>query len=200
MEAWFRKGIGITSAANAVSNWANQAVSGAARDLAQATGAAQPTLQAGGTILLDGTSDFLGPVAFTLNQPTTVYLRARQLTWTSGDRWFDGTTVNSGIIFQAGVTPDLNAYAGNTGVVNTLALNTWGSIAVVYNAASSVFQVGGGSTVTGQAGPGNMGGIILGADSSGANNGNIEVAEMIVYSAAHDAAQRAAVIAYLNTL
>lgn len=85
MEAWFRKNVGITSAANAVSNWANQAASGAARDYVQATGAAQPTLQGDGTILFDGTSDYLQTAAFTLGQPYTRYIRFKQITWTSGD-------------------------------------------------------------------------------------------------------------------
>lgn len=197
MAAWFRKGYGVTQVANAVSAWADQTGNG--RNLVQATGAAQPTLQSDATILFDGTGDYL-QVAFTLNQPTTVYLRLKQVTWTINDSVFDGGVLNGGSLYQNTATPNLTMFAGlNAPSSTSLAVNTWGSVAAVFNAASSVLQVGA-STATGSTGTNNMGGLTLGASASGVNFGNIQVAEVIVYSEAHDATTRAQVIAYLDTL
>lgn len=198
MAAWFRKNTGISSAANAVSAWADQ--SGNGRDLIQATGANQPTVQGDGTILFDGTSDFLKTAAFTLNQPDTIYLRMKQVTWIAQDAIFDGNTLSSGAVYQNSITPNVRQFAGLDSTENgAMAVNTWASMAAVFNGASSVLQIDG-TTVTGNAGAGNKGGFTLGAASDGTRPSNIQVAEVIIYNVAHDATTRAQVIAYLDTL
>lgn len=199
MVAWFRKGVGITSSGGLVSAWADQ--SGNGRNYTQATGSAQPTLQAGGTILFDGTSDFIKTAGFTLNQPWTRYLRIKQVSWTSGEYFCDGASINTGAIFQSGSTPNIVMFAGAVGPSSTaLAVGAWGSVAAVFNTASSVIQVGGTTSGTANVGVTNPGGLTLGGTSSGTALSNIEVAEEIVYSGAHDAGTRANIIAYLNTL
>lgn len=201
MVAWFRKGIGQTNAGGgALSAWADQTGLGS-RDYAQATGAAQPAIQAGGTILFDGGSDFLKGPAFALVQPYTRYLRVKQVSWASADYLADGNALNSGVIFQVGTTPNISLSAGGIACANnSLAIGTWGSLVAVFNAGSSVLQIGG-TTSTGNPSTTGAGGLTLGAQGDGlAGFANIEVAEEIVYSVAHDATQRAAVIAYLDTL
>lgn len=199
--AWFRRGIGITSALGAVSNWANQSSHGAARDAKQATGSAQPALQPDGTILFDGTGDFLKCDAFTLVQPETVYLRMKQVTWTNVEAFFDGNALNGGQVQQITATPQIQMSAG-TGVAanGNLAVDTWGSVCAVFNGASSLLQIDSTTPTAGNAGAGDMGGLTLGA--RGANNlfSNIQVSEVIIFAAAHDAATRAAVIAYLASV
>jgi hypothetical protein len=197
--AWFRKGRGITAVGGAVSAWADQ--SGNGRHYTQASGGAQPALQAGGTILFDGTSDFMATAGFTLVQPFTRYFRIKQVTWTSGDYFCDGGALNTGVVFQTGVSPSLSLFAGGPAAANAaLAVGAWGSAAAVFNGASSVLQIDA-TTATGNPSTGNPGGLTLGASFGGLGQwSNIEVAEEIVYSVAHDATQRAAVIAYLNTL
>lgn len=197
MVAWFRKGVGITQAANAVSQWNDQ--SGNARHYTQGTGAAQPTLQGGLTILFDGTSDFLRTGVFVLAQPYTRYLRMRQITWTSSEYLCDGIGANTGHLIQQTSSPTLSLMGAISN--SALAINTWGSVAMVVDGASSVLRIDA-TEVAGNSGVGNPGGLTLGADGGAVPSvfGNIEVAEEIVYSVAHDASTRAAVIAYLNTL
>lgn len=200
MAAWFRKGTGITSAASAVSGWADQ--SGNGRDYAQATGANQPDVTASGTILFNGSSDTLKTADFTLAQPYTRYFRLKQVTWTDTDYIADGNTTNVGGIAQRGVTPAIDLFAGGGGAAasNTaLAVGAWGSLCAVFNGASSVLQIND-TTTTGDPGASAAGGLTLGASGGGTSPSNIEVAEEIVYSVAHDATQRADVIAYLNSV
>jgi hypothetical protein len=196
--AWFKKGIGITDVANAVSTWADQ--SGNGRNYTQATGSAQPIKQAAGTILFNGTSHLLKTAAFTLNQPCTRYLRVKPVTWTNGRYIFDGNLINRGVLFQTGVTPSVSLYAGAAAAPNTaLTLGAWHSVAAVFNGATSVLQIDG-TTTTGNAGASNPGGLTLGASPSSTLWSNVEVAEEIAYNVAHTPAQRAAVIKYLDTL
>lgn len=195
--AWFRFGIGITAAANAVSQWADQ--SGNGRHLKQSTGAAQPTLQSGGSILFDGTSDFLKCDPFTLNQPETLYLLWRQVTWTSPNYLIDGNATNSAASAQVIASPQINLNAGSdAGNNSNFAVNVYAVVAYVVNGAASMVQVNSTAPTTGDAGTGNMGGFTLGARGAGTSGfSNIEVKEVILYSAAHSAATRARVIAYL---
>lgn len=201
MAAWYRKGVGITSSSGAVSAWSDQ--SGNSRHLLQATGAAQPALQADGTILFDGVAHFLKTSAFTFNQPETVYLLLKQVTWTANDFLMDGNASNGGRLGQEVSSPTLRLNAGVLGAAaNTdLAVNTYGAVAVVINGASSLIQVGYATPTTGDAGVNNMGGFTLGALGNGASNfANIQVKEVILYTAAHDASQRARNIAYLTSI
>jgi hypothetical protein len=199
LAAWFRFNQGITESSGAVSQWAD--ASGNGRHLKQATGAAQPALQGDGSILFDGSSDVLKTDAFTLNQPETIYLLFRQVTWTAADHIFDGVTNDLGTLNQptAAGTPNLGLFAGASVTANpNLALNTYGAVASVINGASSSILVNATTETTGDAGASNMGGFTLGARGDGGLNfANIQVKEAIVYAAAHSAATRAAVIAYL---
>jgi len=201
--AWFRKGIGQVGGANC-SQWTDQ--SGLNHHLLQGTGAAQPAIQGDGTLLFDGASHFMKCTGFTLTQPTTLYLRMRQVTWTSNRYFTDGNSVNTGVILQShtGATPQIEALADMAGASylgpnGALTVNVYASVCAVFNGASSVLQVGA-TTVSGTLGTDSMGGFTLGAASLGVAFSNIQVAEGILYNVAHDASTRAAVIAYLNTL
>lgn len=203
MVAWYRKGIGIT-VATGVSQWSDQ--SGNNRHLTQATGANQPALQGDNTILFDGVNDYLKTSSFTLVQPSTVYILGQQVAWTYGRYWFDGAGLNGGGILQAGnsggnVANRLTYFAGSypTGSVD-LSLGTYSVVQVVFNGASSLIQLDAAAAVTGTTGANSLGGITLGAAGNNGVNGNIRIKEVIVYSVAHDATQRAAVRAYLATV
>jgi hypothetical protein len=199
MVVWHRKGVGITDSAGAVSLWTDQTANG--HHYTQATGANQPTKQGSGTILFDGTSDFLETAAFTLNQPYTRYIRFRQVTWTAFDYVCDGLIANTGVIFQYGSSPDLDIYAGIHAAQNSaMPIGTWKSVGAVFNGASSMLNIGG-STASGDAGASSISGLRLAASGGSASAfANIEVAEEIIYSVAHTALQQAEVIAYLDTL
>lgn len=198
MAAWFRWGVGITSSGGAVSQWNDQ--SGNARHLIQATGTNQPALQADNSILFDGADNFLQCVAFTLNQPTTIYLLAKQVTSLGNDRFCDGNAANSGSVRQ-GTSPNITLHAGIVAATNgNLALDTWGVISAIFNGASSELQVNRTTAATGDAGAGNMGGLTLGASGGEALFGNVQIKELILYASAHSAAQKLQCLTYLAAL
>lgn len=199
MAAWYRKGRGITAVAGAVSAWAD--ASGMNHNLVQASTSAQPTAQDDGSVLFDGIAHYLES-SFALTQPETVYMMFKQVTWTLNDYVMDGFGANTARVGQEVGTPKLQLYAGSFAAANgDLAVDTYGAVAIVFNGASSLIQVNENAATTGDAGAANMGGIVLGALGNGLSGfSNIQVKEVIVYSGAHDAGQRARNIAYLRSL
>jgi hypothetical protein len=196
--AWFRLGQGITTVTG-VSQWADQ--SGNARHLKQATGAAQPALQADGSILFDGTDDYLKCDAFTLPQPVSVYMLGRQVTWTLGDVFFDGDVRDGMIVFQRTSSPTIAQYTGVITADNSdFTLNAYAVLSSIYNGASSSLQINSNAATTGVASATTPGGFTLGAGGNAASFANIQVKEVIVFQAAHTAAQRASVIGYLTRI
>lgn len=190
--AWFRFNTGITVTGAGVSTWADQ--SGNGRDLLQGTDANRPALQADGSILFDGSTDVLQCGAFTFAQPETVYILFKQATWTLNDAIFDGNTANSMKAFQSAITPEVRITAAAATPVNgNLPVDSYGVLVCVFDGASSLTQVNFTSPVSGNVGVGDAGGFKLGASASG----NVQVKEVILYAAAHDAATRARVIRYL---
>lgn len=198
LAAWFKFNSGITVTGSGVSQWSD--ATGNGNHLLQATDSARPALQADGSILFDGAADFLQCAAFTLNQPETIYLLFKQVTWTINDVLFDGNAGGSGALQQLTGSPTITLNAGATTTSSSaLAVNTYGAFCGVFNGASSVIQVGTSTSATGNCGPGNMGGFTLGAIGGGGSNwGSIQVKEVLIYSAAHDANTRAQVISYLS--
>lgn len=195
--AWFRYGVGITSALGAVSQWDD--VSGNGRHLKQATGTNQPAVQADNSILFDGADNFLKCDAFTLNQPETIYFLGKQVTWALNDVLWAANALGGGALFQSNSSPNVSINAGSSVAENTgWAIDTYAVISVVLNGASSLLQVNNGTATTGNAGAGNMGGFTLGSRADGTTGwSNIQAKEVIVYPAAHAAATRARVISYL---
>lgn len=198
--AWFRYGVGITSSLGAVSQWDDQ--SGNGRHLKQATGTNQPAVQADNSILFDGADNFMACDAFTFNQPETIYLLGKQVSWTGLDRIFDGNTSATGMIRQVTASPQVAVNAGAS-LANSSdwTVDTYAVIATVFNSTSSSFQVNKGTVISGDAGTNNMGGFYLGSQGGGAGAwSNIQVKEVILYAAAHSAATRTRVISYLMSL
>lgn len=141
-------------------------------------------------VMFDGVADYLKG-AFTLNQPCTIYLMARQFVWASSQGIFDGNTINTGQLQQNAVTPNVRIYAGGSAVQNTnFTLSTWKIITVIFDGASSFIKVNQTADpgTTGNAGSANMGGVTIGARGDNSNPSCIAVKEMIIYGAAHDAA------------
>jgi hypothetical protein len=193
--AWFRFNLGITG--NPVSQW-NDA-SGNARHLKQVTATNQPALQGDGSILFDGIDNYMKCDAFTLNQPATFYILGRQVTWTDVDCFCDGDAGASQLIQQSGATPAIRLFAGLGVASNTnLAVNTYGVVAAVFNGASSLLQINNTTPTTGDPGAANAGGFTLGSTGTAGAPSNIQVKEVVIFAAAHDATTRAAVIGYLS--
>lgn len=198
---WTRRGVGIVGTTFA-SQWIDQ--SGQNNHLNQGTGANQPSIPGDGTLLFDGVLQFMGTGVFTLNQPCTVYLRAKLPTTPTTFAYLTDGQVGGGgnrcaILFNNSLVPGLDAGSFAVGSP-ALTLNTYSSLAGVFNGASSVIQVDGTSFTTANIGAANPTGFTVGGSGGTTFPLNCRVAEIIVYNVAHDATTRAAVIAYLNTV
>lgn len=202
--AWHRFNTGITVTGAGVSQWDD--ASGNGRHLLQATDARRPAKQAGGEITFNGTSHLLKTTdgAYAISQPFTIYMLFKQITWEANDVFFNvaGAGAAATMLRQIGTTPSMYLYAGTGNAANntTLALNTYGAVAAVYNGASSAIHVNGQTATTGNPGTNGMTRLALGADATPFNWANIEVKEIQIYAAAHDATQRQTVFDYLAGL
>lgn len=180
-----------------VSLWGDK--SGNGNDLVQATETNKPTWNSNG-ILFDGVDNFMKAAAFTLVQPEFIYIVVKQVTYSANDRFFDGNTTNKGIVYQAGTTPQIQAYAGASSTNDSnLALDTYGILRVLFNGASSTLQVNGNAQITGNFGAADMGGFYLAANAAtgGSQFGNIEVKEVIIRNVADSAQDEGTIYNYL---
>jgi len=199
LKLWTKYNSGITVTGSGVSQWDD--VSGNDNHLKQGVDANRPSKEGDGSILFNGIDHSLKADTFTLSQPETIYLLFKQVTWTSQLRIFDGNASNTGLIFQNGTTPDLDAFAGaNSGATNDLALDTYGIATVVFNGASSIFYIDNNTPITGNFGTSSMNGFTLGASGSNGFKSNIQVKEAFIYSDAHDAAIRLQLLNYLASV
>lgn len=198
LAAWYRFGAGITSSGGFASAWADQ--SGFGRNLTQGTGAAQPAVNGDGSLLFNGTSHFM-QATFTLNQPYTVCMLVRQVTWTSNDVFFSGATAGVGVQQRTASPQIFLSGSANVASNSNLAVNTYGAVVSVWNAASSVLRVNNTTETTGNPGVVVPGGITLAAQFNGLSLfGNVEVKEVVVFSEALDVTRRAAMAAYLASV
>lgn len=138
---------------------------------------------------------------FAINQPITIYVVAKQITWAANSTWWDGKTGDRMLLRQRNSTPEIDIYSGNAWIEgNTdLAVNTFGIIRAVYSGASSSIRVNDNSATTGNAGTNNSDGFVLGATWSFSYTSNIEVAEVIIYSGSLTADDDIKIMDYLNT-
>jgi hypothetical protein len=198
--AWFQQGQGITITGAGVSQWDD--ASGNGRHLKQGTDANRPARQADGSILFDGSSDSLKCDAFALNQPVTIYILGKQVTWTINEYWYDGNAANTMALFQRTTTPNVAIAAGATPGNLAIPVDSYCILTAVFNGASSLLQLNQDTALTGNVGAGNGGGFTLGArgDQAGGVFGHIQAKEVILFNAAHDATNRETVIAYLKRL
>lgn len=167
--------------------------------------AATITLNGGATVntfsslYFDGVDDYLKTGGFTLNQPTTIYLVAKQAAWSDTKRFFDGITLNAGSVYNQTSSPGI-AFRAPTGstTTNNFLLNTAGILSVVFNSANSSLRVNRLSALAANVGTNAMGGFTLGASGNNDTWSNIVVSEILIFNTAHNTAQQDIVIGYLN--
>ena len=141
-------------------------------------------------VQFDGVDDRLTAVPFSFNQPATIYLMCKQMSFTSTDYFVDGNGTNTMGITQQGTTPDIKQSAGVFSSANNgFAINTFRIITAVFDGVNSLLQIdNGGVSVIGNAGSNNPGGIMLGGRGDGSRFGNFTVLEYLGYNAAHSEA------------
>ncbi len=163
--------------AGLISSWRDKLGSG--HDLAAAT-TARPTLGATG-ITFDGITNGMATAAFTYIQPAMSYVVIKQITWTANDRIHSGYNPDTFLLSQRGTTPGITIYAGSyLGINNNLAVGAWGIVRSVFSGLASSIQVNVTTAVTGSAGTGAIGGIILGRNGyNGVTYCNFEIKEAI---------------------
>ena len=197
LAAWYRYRQGVTAVNGACSRWED--ATNQLRPLLQATASARPRVQSDGSLLFDGSDDYL-QATFTLNQPCSIAIAFTQLTWTSGDIIFDGSTADMKLT-QTGSTPAIQANAGSSLTGNSAIPVAVNAVASFYasGTASAYGASGGGPrvVVTGDAGANNPGGITVGAARGASNFSNIIVREILVYSGTLVSAQRFIIRKYL---
>lgn len=169
------------------------------------TGATPAQIIASPSLLFDGTAHFM-QAAFTLNQPNTIYIVFKQVTWTILDTVFDGDEGGVSItaqLAQSTGTPKLTIFAGSIiGDNANLAVGAYGVAAAVFNGASSSLTIDSTAALTGNAGAGNAGGMTLGANGLAvtAQFGNIQVKEIIIRNVADSVATQAQIQALLKAI
>lgn len=158
------------------------------------------------SVTFSGTGQY-GTVAFTIGAPMTVCMRVKQVSWTSGRYLCAGAATATNHIRQAGVSPQIepndSSFLHGGGPISGFSVGSTGSLVLcVTGGFGGIFSVNGTEEIidfpTGDAA---MAGFTLAAGSSaGLSPSNIEVTEVVVYSVALDASQRAQMISYMNGL
>jgi hypothetical protein len=195
---WLRADKGITIGTG-VSAWADQ--SGAGLVAAQATGSQQPTYNASDagyngapTLSFDSlASQVLNISGFSESQPITAYVVGESAAMGAQNLFSDH--VNNMTIFWGGVA-GYAMFAGGVVAANASA-STKNAICGVFNGASSAIYIGDSTApVTGDAGTsGSIGPETIGSGPNGGLEGKL--AEVIMYTTAHDAAHVSTVFKYL---
>lgn len=170
--------------------------------------AATITLNGGAAVItvsalyFDGTNDSLKTGSFTLNQPETVYLVGKQVSWTLSDNFLDGSGRDFMGLTQGSSTPSIQGYAGGGGntLINQWTLQTNAVVAATFVNNNATLQINNNAPNTNSnLGTNSASGVTLGSRGDGVNFANFLVSELMVYNTQHNAAQRAAVINYLMT-
>jgi hypothetical protein len=143
-------------------------------------------------IRFNGTTEFLTTAVFSVNQPFTMYIVLKQISWTNGDRIISRPDGTQTIIYQNSTTPTIQQFAGGSGPTTTAGtIGNWIILAAVFNNASSSLLVNAGNESTGTSGTNSVSGLCMGANAGGINNfANIDIAEFVLYDQAQSLSVR----------
>lgn len=211
LKAWFRADLGITLNGSNVSAWADQSGTGDAnKHLTQGTAANQPLWAASDasyngkpTLTFDGISEQMasGTWAAALTQPHTIYCVGQNANAGVYRNFVDGITTGARSIARARAGgARAGFYAGTADVDGTSTTNVPRVITYVFSgAASALYNVSTGTSET-AASPGTQGftGMRVGSDWNATGQYlDGKIAEIIIYSGAHDLATRTLIRDYL---
>lgn len=164
------------------------------------TGAKPAQIVGSQQLLFDGSAHYLD-ASFTLNQPNTLALVGKQVSWTANEHILNTPGGSNVALFQVGSTPAVGIYAGVTNIGSTTAwaIGTNAVIAWGFNGASSFTQVNLGTPNTGNPGTANMSGVRLGASQLANANANIQCKSLAVCNTALSSTQLRQLINSINS-
>lgn len=191
-----------TDAQDSVTVWASKIGTGNSLTATDGNGTA-PKWYSGDSILFDGVHNRLRD-AFTLVQPTSIYLVVKLLVYTNGAKIIDGYGYNGGAFITQNAEPLVSVYAGSSGIVLQNAgfdKLEWHIVRITFYGANSSLQVDDNTKITGDAGTNSMGGLSMGGPGGGTNqsNSNIIVREAIIRSKVDSSSDETLLLNYLNT-
>jgi hypothetical protein len=204
--------LGLTNGA-AVSSWSD--LTGGSHPYTQATGANQPTYVASSSngkpaVRFAGAANlssgqFMATVTtLTLNQPFTIWLVVKQISWIINGVLIEGAqSAEDGQISQnaAGSSPSIRLYAGAFGAANgDLAIGSYGLVQAIIDGASSSLRVGTHTATTGNAGSVGSLGSRIGGTAGGLFSSNVEISEIIYYDGHQGSSDRTKVLNGLTAL
>lgn len=157
-----------------------------------------PGLNGKSVVWLSGAT-YLKTAGFTFNQPETLYLVMLLDSGILNSQFTDGNASDTGDLYLQTSPLRFRLYAGgSSGITQTeLIEKRWGVVSVRFWGTQSLVQVNARWYQVGTAGTSNMGGFTLGAAAGGASKGNGRIAEVLLYSGAHNQATRYRVQQYL---
>jgi hypothetical protein len=192
LKAWFRSDQGITLSSGNVSQWND--LSGYGYDFTQGTSGKRPVYTAidssyvgNPSLTFDGSDDFLSS-AVPVGNSSFIIMILKQITWGSQKFISNGVDNSTCVIYQfsGSVSPNITMYNGTAVNTNSNApLGTVRRLAAWFSNSTSDYLQIGSSKVTG-ANAGNSAAAAtynLGGATSGTNNANFSIAELIIYNA-----------------
>jgi hypothetical protein len=206
---WVYGDTGITLNGSNVSAWNDQ--SGNAHHFTQGTAAKQPLfvsngLNGHGTVRFAGgmtaNSNSLGTASFTLAQPMDIYMVFKTIAHVTNAVILTDTSANAfPEILNGTGNSTISFYAGSSFINVSFTDNTFGVLRFQVNGASGAATVGRSATTTGNVGTnGTSTGFQIAQYQGGGvsvSNGNIEVAELIIYNSILSAANANTVMSNL---
>lgn len=184
---------GVTLTSNVVSSFADPR-QGIAISATQATAGKRPSIVTGGgpngracMRFSQAGGTYLKTPDLSVTQPVFMVAVSRYRVASSGGCIFDGTNLNTGLIYNTAEAQHNFMYAGALGPNTYLADQTqWTVWGAYFNGASSYLDVNG-TTVSsvaggaGNPGAGAMGGLTIGAFANGTTPGEIDLAAILMF-------------------
>ena len=170
----------------AVSQWTD--LSGNGRHLTQATSSRRPTVKVAeknglNVIYFDGGAKGLVTSSLTLNNPITIFVVVKMYSLNSYTTIYDGTNNNEANL-AGNSGSQLQLYTQGFVGGMSASINTWYRLTHVMDAGSS-FERRNDTVINNWSdGAVTMGGLRIGEGDGGGENGNMDIAEVIVYNRA----------------
>jgi hypothetical protein len=161
-------------------------------NLIQVVAGDQPTFNAVGgpngnpSVLFDGVDDYLMNAALDLSAPPFFFWGVlRQVSWSGTNDNFWSSQSSGGIVFQSGVSPNIQMFNGAAGPSSAgLSVNVFKRLEVDFSNSISDYLRAGASLATGSnsGGTDSVPGFFLGSDAALSVFANIEVCELWIFN------------------